>query len=55
MPVAPQRLLQAGKLLLVALAYFATGKLGLALSVQGNHIALLWLPAGIAVATLLRW
>jgi PAS domain S-box-containing protein len=55
MPVASQRLLQAGKLLLVALAYFAAGQLGLALSIQDNHIALLWLPAGIAVAALLRW
>jgi PAS domain S-box-containing protein len=46
---------QAGKLLLLALAYFAAGKLGMALSIQDNHIALLWLPAGIAVAALLRW
>ncbi|MFZ3017419.1 MAG: MASE1 domain-containing protein [Gallionella sp.] len=46
---------QAGKLLLLALAYFAAGKLGMALSIQDNHIALLWLPAGISVAALLRW
>jgi len=46
---------QFGRLLLLGLAYFAAGKLGMALSIQGNHIALLWLPAGIAVAALLRW
>lgn len=55
MPVAPQRLRQAGKLALLALGYFAAGKLGLALTLQDNHIALLWLPTGIAVAALLRW
>ncbi|HCI13648.1 MAG TPA: hypothetical protein DFK12_06725 [Gallionellaceae bacterium] len=46
---------RSGKMLLLALAYFATGKLGMALSIQDNHIALLWLPAGISVAALLRW
>jgi len=55
MPGSPARWHQAGKLLLLALAYFAAGKLGLALSSQDSHIALLWLPAGIAVAALLRW
>lgn len=50
-----QRWRQAGRVLLLALTYSATGKLGLALSIQDNQIALLWLPAGIAVAALLRW
>lgn len=54
-PASAKRWHQAGKLLLLALTYFAAGKLGLALSSQDNHIALLWLPAGIAVAALLRW
>jgi diguanylate cyclase (GGDEF)-like protein/PAS domain S-box-containing protein len=43
------------KLLSVALAYFACGRIGLALSSVDYHIALIWLPAGIAVAALLRW
>ncbi len=43
------------KLLFVALAYFATGRLGLAIPYVGSHITLIWLPTGIAVAALLRW
>jgi PAS domain S-box-containing protein len=46
---------QLGKLLLVALVYFASGKLGLSFATQYNHITLFWLPSGIAVAALLRW
>ena len=45
----------AAKLLLVALAYFASGRLGLAIPYIGSHITLIWLPTGIAVAALLRW
>ena len=45
----------AGKLLLLALAYFICGKLGLAIPYVGTHITLIWLPTGIAVAALLRW
>jgi len=45
----------AGKLLLLALAYFACGRLGLAIPYVGTHITLIWLPTGIAVAALLRW
>ena len=45
----------AGKLLLLALAYFAFGRLGLAIPYVGTHITLIWLPTGIAVAALLRW
>ncbi|HLP97804.1 MAG TPA: PAS domain S-box protein [Sideroxyarcus sp.] len=44
-----------GKPLLLALVYFATGKLGLYFPTQDNHITLFWLPTGIAVAALLRW
>jgi integral membrane sensor domain MASE1 len=45
----------AAKLLLVALAYFASGTLGLMIPYIGSHITLIWLPTGIAVAALMRW
>jgi diguanylate cyclase (GGDEF)-like protein/PAS domain S-box-containing protein len=45
----------AAKLVLVALAYFASGRLGLAIPYVDSHITLIWLPAGVAVAVLLRW
>ncbi|MGO9446780.1 MAG: MASE1 domain-containing protein, partial [Thiobacillaceae bacterium] len=41
--------------LLLALAYFATGWLGLRIPYVGSHITLVWLPTGIAVAALFRW
>jgi len=41
--------------LLLTLAYFVTGWLGLKLPFVGTHITLVWLPAGIAVAALFRW
>jgi diguanylate cyclase (GGDEF)-like protein/PAS domain S-box-containing protein len=43
------------KILLLAIAYFACAKLGLAIPYIGTHITLIWLPTGIAVAALLRW
>ncbi len=43
------------KMFFVALAYFATGKLGLAIPYVGSHVTLIWLPTGIAVAALIRW
>ena len=43
------------RLLLLALAYFITGRLGLLLPFFGTSITLIWLPTGIAVAALLRW
>lgn len=43
-----------GKLLLLALIYFATAKLGLFFPTHFSHITLFWLPTGIAVAVLLR-
>lgn len=46
---------QFAKLLLLALSYFACGKLGLYFATPYNHITLFWLPTGIAVAALLRW
>lgn len=46
---------QFGKLLLVALAYFATGELGLSFPTQYNDITLFWLPTGVGVAALWRW
>ncbi len=41
--------------LTVAIAYFATGWLGLQIPAYGSNITLLWLPTGIAVAVFLRW
>lgn len=41
--------------LILSLAYFATGWLGLQIPYAGTHITLVWLPTGIAVAGLLRW
>ncbi len=43
------------KLLFVALAYFASGRMGLAIPSVGSHITLIWLPTGVAVAALMRW
>ena len=40
---------------IVVLAYYLTGRLGLALPYIGSHISLIWPPAGIALAALLRW
>ena len=45
----------ATKLLLLALACFVSGWLGLAIPYFGTHTTLIWLPSGIAVAALLRW
>jgi diguanylate cyclase (GGDEF)-like protein/PAS domain S-box-containing protein len=42
-------------LLAVLVAYFLFGRLGLALPYVGSHISLIWAPAGIALAALLRW
>ena len=50
-----QRLNTVTTTLLLALAYFATGRLGLMLPAFGSNITLIWLPTGIAVAALLRW
>ncbi|MGA7595279.1 MAG: PAS domain S-box protein [Gallionella sp.] len=54
-PVKDGKFRLAAKLVSVALAYSAAGKLGLALPYLGTHITLIWLPTGIAVAALLRW
>ncbi|MEO5364098.1 MAG: MASE1 domain-containing protein [Magnetococcus sp. DMHC-8] len=43
------------RVLLVTAAYYISGRLGLAIPAIGQHITLIWLPAGIAVAALLRW
>ena len=48
-------MLQIQRLIIVALAYFATGKLGLLIPYVGSHITLIWLPTGIAVSALLTW
>ena len=44
----------AARILMLGLAYFITGRLVL-LPASGSHITLVWLPAGLAVAALLRW
>lgn len=46
---------QTFRLCVVFLAYVITGWLGLKLPYYGSHITLIWLPAGIAVAALVRW
>ena len=43
------------KIILVTLVYFASARLGLAIPYLDTHITLSWLPAGIAVAALMRW
>ncbi len=43
------------RVFLLALAYLATGWLGLQTPYAGTHITLIWLPTGIAVAALLMW
>jgi len=45
----------AAKIAILALAYFASGRLSLAFPDVDYHITLIWLPTGIAVAALLRW
>lgn len=47
--------MMVSRLLLLTVAYFATGWLGLQIPYAGTHITLVWLPTGIAVAALLRW
>ncbi len=51
----PRLLHSASRLLVLTLAYFITGWLGLKLPYIGSHITLIWLPTGIAVAALFRW
>ncbi|MBF0123714.1 MAG: PAS domain S-box protein [Magnetococcales bacterium] len=43
------------QVVLVTAAYYVFGRLGLAMPAVGQHITLIWLPTGIAVAALLRW
>ncbi len=43
------------RLIFLALAYFVTGWLGLKMPYGDQHITLVWLPTGIAMAALLRW
>jgi len=51
----PTRRLYPVHLVILAAAYFLFGHLGLALPYIGSHISLIWAPAGIALAALLRW
>lgn len=43
------------RLLLVFLAYFISGRLGLAFPYLPPSVSLIWLPSGIAMAALIRW
>jgi len=43
------------QLVLVALLYFATGRLGLMLSTDNDYSTLIWPPSGIALAAVLLW
>ena len=43
------------RLLILTAAYFLMGWLGLRIPYGESHITLVWFPAGIAVAALLRW
>jgi diguanylate cyclase (GGDEF)-like protein/PAS domain S-box-containing protein len=43
------------RMLMVLIAYYAAGMLGLLIPYVGSHITLIWLPTGIAVAALVRW
>jgi PAS domain S-box-containing protein len=54
-PISHQRSNSFTASLLLALAYFVTGRFGLMLPAFGSHITLIWLPTGIAVAALFRW
>lgn len=42
-------------IVLLTLAYFATGKLGLIFPYMGSNITLFWPPTGIALAALMIW
>ena len=52
--MTPPPLQSAVRILVLAAAYFITGRLGLMFPVFGPHITLTWIPTGIAVAALLR-
>lgn len=45
----------APRYLVLALAYFVSGWLGLQIPYAGSHITLVWLPTGLAVAGFYRW
>ena len=50
-----EKILIASRLIIIALAYFITARMGLELAIIGSNITLIWLPTGIAVAALFRW
>jgi diguanylate cyclase (GGDEF)-like protein/PAS domain S-box-containing protein len=43
------------RMLVVALAYYLTARLGLLIPYVGTHVSLVWLPTGIAIAAFTRW
>lgn len=50
-----ERVSPLAKNALLALAYIATGWLGLRIPSIGDHITLVWLPSGVAIAALILW
>ncbi len=44
-----------GRFLILGLAYYAAGMVGLATPFIDTHITLIWAPTGIALAALIRW
>ncbi len=47
--------LLVSKLLLVAIAYFITAKLGLMVPYKASIVTLVWVPTGVALAAIMRW
>jgi len=43
------------RILLLAVSYYISARLGLMIPFIGSYITLIWLPTGIAVVLLLRW
>lgn len=43
------------RLLVVAICYYLTARLGLLIPYVGTHVSLVWLPTGIAIAAFTRW
>jgi len=54
-PILQDKSRFVARLLLIALAYFISAQLRITHPYFDTHITLIWLPTGIAVATLLRW
>lgn len=49
------RLHYLSRVVILAVAYFITGKIGLSFPFVGEHVTLIWPPSGIALAAFLGW